>query len=279
MRRAARILAFVTLSLGWTEPAWAGDPERPPVQRPSKPVAEAVEVELAPEPAPEPAIEFATAPIAEPPPPAPEVGLPSYATPVLADSDVAVMREVPRDGRGRLTVGTFAVLGGATLFAGSIALAVDGYEASVWGSTLALGAVATVTGGLLLHGGRRRLHAYRGWEAAQADVVPRQGHGLVASGGVLLVAGAAAGMSGTIGWMFDSMGTWFTDREPSPIPPAVFGLGLGSLAAGTALMVMGMQRHKRFQAWRHDGPLERMQLVPGVAPLAGGAQIGVSGRF
>jgi hypothetical protein len=178
MRRAARILAFVMLALGWAEPAWAGDPERPSVQRPS-------------------AIELAVEPSVEPLPPAPEVGLPSYADPIVADP-IPVAREVPRDGRGRLAMGTIAMVGGATVFAGTIALAVEGYEPDVWGPTLVLGGLATVTGGLLIHGGRRRLHAYREWEAAQSDVVPRQGHGLVASGGALLIAGAAAGMSGTI---------------------------------------------------------------------------------
>jgi hypothetical protein len=66
---------------------------------------------------------------------------------------------------------------------------------------------------------------------------------------------------------------------PSPIPRVVFGVGVASLAVGTALMVVGMQRHKRFQAWRSEGPLARVQLTPGLAPLPGGAQIGVSGRF
>jgi hypothetical protein len=132
----------------------------------------------------------------------------------------------------------------------------------------------------LIHGGRRRLRAYREWEAGQSDAVPRQGHGLVATGGVLLIAGAAAGMSGSITWMVFNLGKPDPDAQrPPPIPQAIFGVGLGSLAVGAALMVVGMQRHKRFQAWRRQGPLERMQLVPSVAPLAGGAQIGVSGRF
>jgi hypothetical protein len=281
MRRETRTSVFVlsgALTMVWAMPAWAGDPARPPVQRPSVRTAEPEPIAVAPEsetPPPQvPPEELVLAPAIEPSPaslPAFDATLPSYDDPDFAPP---VAREVPRDGRGRLVIGSIAVLGGAAFFAGSTMLAVNGVEPATWGSTLVLGAGATVTGGLLLYGGRKRLLAHREWAASQTDAVPSQGLGLVASGGVLLIAGAAAGMSGTILWMVSAFG-----GSEYPIPQATFGVGLGSLAVGTALIVVGMNRHKRFQSWRDPGAVARLQLLPSVAPLPGGGQIGLSGRF
>lgn len=273
------------LTAAWSVPAWAQEPSRPSVQRPSGSVATPEpEVEQTEPPSDSSASD--EPPIVEPPidssTPALEGGLPSYEAPIVEAPIVELPppREVPRDGRGRLTVGSIAVAGGAAAFAGTIALAANGIGFEVWGGTLLLGTGATLLGGFLLAQGRRRLLAYREWEAAQPEVVPRQGHGLVASGSALVIGGAAGAMIGTIVWMTSSFGY----RDPSaprppPIPQTMFGVGLGSLALGTTLLVVGMSRHKRFLAWRDNGTLARMQLVPGFAPLRGGGQIGLSGRF
>lgn len=184
-------------------------------------------------------------------------------------------REVPRDGRGMLTVGTFAALAGATLFVGSAVLASKHVAVDYWGPSLVLGAGATLASSLLLWGGRRRLLRYREWEAAQRpDLVPRQGHALVASGAVLLIGGAASGMSGTVMWMIYGYSFAGPDPRVPPISPAMVGLGVGSLAIGSVLMIVGMKRHKQFQAWR-----SRPLPIPVISPLPSGAQIGLSGRF
>ena len=247
MRAGARVGAALlggALVMGWALPASAN------------------------EPAPAPAVE-----------PSSEGALPSYADVVVAephtwDEVAATPRPVPRDGRGRLVIGSAVLVGGAAMFAGSVALAVEGHEVSMWASTIVTGTGAAITGSLLLVGGSRRLRAYREWESARPDVVPRQGHGLIGSGAVLMVLGVAGGMFGTIGWAASRVGYQEDERPLSPLFPAMLGVGIGSLAVGSTLTILGVKQHDRFEAWR-SGP----QLLPGISPLRGGAQIGLSGRF
>lgn len=282
--RGSAALLCGALTLAWAAPAWANEPARPPVQRPSV-VGEPSPTPAEPMPA-EPELTPAVTPSAEPSPsvepsPRPSDGvLPHYSDVELAQplgwDDVAdpIVREVPRDGRGRLVVGSAAVVASGLLMAGSITLAVEGQEPVLWASPMVLSAGGVIIGGLLLNSGRRRLRAYREWESAQPDVVPAQGHALVGAGAVLLIGGATAGVSGTAMWAVNSFGFHEQDwRVPSYIP-AMVGVGVGSLAIGTVSMIVGMKRHKRFQAWR-----TQPQLVPGISPLAGGVQIGLSGRF
>lgn len=270
-------LLFGLAAVAWPVAAWAGDPSRPPVQRPAE---HSDEVESVEAPVVEqPATTVTEAPVveAQPAPPPSEAALPSYSAPIAAPIVDAppVVRDVPRDGRGMLSVGSFAVIGGAVLFTGMTVLAVEGFELDIWGPTLALGTGATIAGGLLLYGGRRRLHRYRAWQAGQPDAAPAQGNGMVGSGSALLIAGVTGAMFGTIGWVMSNIGFDPDGSRVSPIYPASFGVGVGTLAVGSALMIVGMQRHKRFQAWRTAD----VQLVPSVAPLPSGASVGVAGRF
>jgi hypothetical protein len=292
------------LTLTWAVPALAGDsPDRPPVQRPSvraaepeKPTPGEVEAEPVEAVAPEPAPVEATpelAPVEAAPeqldvaPPAADAGaLPSYADtgftgahpPLALDQPGPVQREVPRDGRGMLVIGSLGVAGGAGLGAGTVALAVSGYASDIWVPTLVLSVGATLAGSLFLFGGRRRLLRYRDWASKQGDTIPRQGNGLVAGGASLLCAGAGLGMFGTIGWLMSNVGFQDGDSTTSPVFPAMVGVGLGSLAAGTVVIILGMKRHRHFQAWRQHGG--NLALLPVIAPMpGGGGQIGLAGRF
>jgi hypothetical protein len=190
------------------------------------------------------------------------------------------------------SVGSFALVGAAVFGVGTVVLAsAEGYSADVWGPPLVLGVGASLAGSLLVWGGTRRQRSYRSWAASQAELPPAQGTGLAGAGSALLIAGATAGMFGTIGWAVSSFGYAPDAPGVSPVFPTMLGLGVASLAAGTATIVVGMHRHRRFQAWRRTSPLE---LTPMVSPIAApiglaepasrlrgpvGAQIGVVGRF
>ncbi|MFO7563842.1 MAG: hypothetical protein R6X02_14445 [Enhygromyxa sp.] len=311
MRRGTRSSAWLTaglLAATWTRPVQAGsdDSPQPPVQRPSlgasapepsseaeqapalealdaepessseplepsaeplEPGAASIEPSSEPEPGPEPAA------------PSPAVELPGYdlhSTPESeATPETPRAREVPRDGRGMLTLGGVALAAGGALIAGTVVLAVDGVNADIWASPAIFGAGATLAGSLLVFGGRRRLLAYREWEAAQPDHAPPQGNAMVASGGALLIIGAGSGMFGTISWAMSTVGFQPEGSRVPPVSVGLLGAGLGSLAAGSALMIVGMRRHKRFSAWRSGEGL----VIPSVSPLPRGASVGLVGRF
>jgi hypothetical protein len=211
--------------------------------------------------------------------------LPRYddPVPVLVDppegQDGPPLRAVPNDGRGMLAAGGILMTVGGSAVVTSIVLATDRNPDPVlgvppWITFLVVGTVGTTVGSVLLGLGVSKHRAYRQWEAQQAETIPRQGHGLVGSGSILLGLGVfGTVVSGTV-WASQTSLPFYPER----IPPAQAGVGLGltSIAVGTTLLVTGAVRNKRFGAWRRA---TSVALAPTLVPTRSGLHLGIVGRF
>lgn len=176
-----------------------------------------------------------------------------------------------------LVGGSLLALGGIGLAFGTLGMSKEaaGSRTSAFVfSGISLGGAA----GLLVGGVRRHL-AYSRWKAEQTDAVPPQGGGLITSGAVLVPVGStitAAAVALSFGYMINPE----PDEVVPPLPRAVLGIGLGSIMLGTALLIVGMHRHDRFKEWRRGGLARvHVEMLPTFAPLPGGGQIGLVGRF
>ena len=214
--------------------------------------------------------------------------LPSYdAAPVLEaskpgpkpDTDTP-SSSVPESGNGALASGGVLVGGGGAMIISSIVLlGVEPRSSGLWTASLVVGGLGASAGTVLLIFGRSRRRRYREWAAAESDSAPARGNGMTASGALLLSAGAFSSVLGTVGLVLDSVG--FGATGPSPLSISALSLGLGSTVVGAGLVIGGARQGKRFRAWRSEvgGGLARLQLSPSAGLLAGGAQLGLSGRF
>lgn len=199
-------------------------------------------------------------------------GLPGYDLPVSPEAK----RPPPaprRDGLGRITAGSMMLAGGVGLFGGAGILAADGFGRGSWGTALGLGSAATLVGFAMVGRGAVRYHDYRSWAAEQPEPVPRQGIGLIAGGSTLLVSGTLGHLAALTSL---AMGNWRGYEW------ALLGLGTGAIAAGSAMLIVGMVRHGRHARWQRT-PRTTVIWQPSAGPtqFAGqpGAWVGVHGQF
>jgi hypothetical protein len=266
MHRALRSTLFGISMVGGATPAWAGpeDPAQPEA-------AEGLGLhDIVPAPELVAAIETATEAELEPELEPAEGPLPTHHD-ALAPVEVAPEpREAPPDGRGMLTAGSLVLAGGLALFTYGMVVVGRGEPSEAWNLPVGFGVIATATGGLFVGLGARRFARYRRWEATQTDAIPRRGSALTAAGAVTVVAGAGMALSGAIGWAVGSIALPAEGATASNLPPVLFGVGLGTLALGTSLLVIGKRHLRRFDAWR---------LSPSLVLSPHGGSVGVAGRF
>ena len=206
--------------------------------------------------------------------------LPRYDDPIPTTIDPPE-QQVPNDGRGLLAAGGIVAIGGVASLVSGIVLITNGdsnTRSDFW-PLLVVGGVGTTAGGLLLGWGVPRHRAYRKWEAQQTDAVPRQGLGLLGAGTALMVSGMAGTViSGSIWAAQNDFERVYLDPNPRRLAGAQVGVGLGlsTIAVGTALLATGVVRLKRFSAWRRA---RGVSVMPTLMPTRTGLHVGLVGRF
>ena len=205
------------------------------------------------------------------PVPVPAATVPAQDT--LDDPD----RRVPEDGRGSVATGGVLLGMGAAMLGGGITGAALGAAPETWAPFMATSAVPLALGGLLVGVGRKRMRSYEGWSAVQGESIPDQGNGLRSPGIILVALGSGATAIGGILTLATRVQVGYPSGDPSPPPAyplAILATGATALAVGIGLTAVGEKRRKNFERWRHAP-----ELAPVLAPMPGGAQLGLSGRF
>ena len=207
---------------------------------------------------------------------------PALTEPTLAGEpahELAPKPKIAEDGRGSLATGGVLLGAGAALLGGSLAGAGSGAPADLWVPFAVSSALPLTLGGLLIGVGHKRLRRYRAWERSLGYELPPQGNGLRSPGIVLTALGSGAVVMGGILTLGTRASIGFQVEEPDEPPPpvyplAILGVGAAALGTGITLMLIGERRRKAFEAWE-SGP----EIVPTLAPLPGGAQLGLAGAF
>ncbi|MCA9686597.1 MAG: hypothetical protein KC457_30810, partial [Myxococcales bacterium] len=222
--------------------------------------------------------------------------LPRYDAPATAptepetpttpdDATPPPLRKVPGTGNAQLAIAGLSIGGGVTSLVSAGLMIRSGatddwrLQPEDWRAPLALGIVGVAAGTVLLATGLRSRRRYRDWASQQPDreQIPASGSGMIASGTMLIVAGATAGPAGTVLTAFDCEQTYVICQR-APIGPLLLGGALTSLAVGSGLMIAGMKRHERHKRWRRETAPQAI-VLPSFGPTIGGAQVGLVGRF
>jgi hypothetical protein len=185
---------------------------------------------------------------------------------------------VPNDGAGLITLGSILLGTGATLGATSLGLTLANDPKSR--SARELGGIASAaslgTGALLLTLGLVVRRQFRRSPAGNIPDAPRPGGGMLLgglgliAGGIFFTAQASIDMATTT--CSGSLGCYQTRPIGAPIQ---LGLALGSIVAGTGLLVVGVQRRQGYQRWAR----QRAQLQPSLGMGPTSFTLGLSGRF
>ena len=274
--------------------AWA--PASPPAPVESPAPAESVPVqtptvEVAPPPSPsEPTVTPpADAPVATPPPePSPTTEPPTTEPPPTEPQPAPeAFRTIgstaaelppsppPAPGSGmRVGGGILIGVGGLDVIVGGIGLAAanaaEGVRVpsdvsllrTIGTIPLVVGLAEVGAGVALAVAGVRRSRRLSQWQAQHSIAAPKTGNGMIVGGSILLGLGALDGLV---------MG--INASQGFEVGPLDIVISVGELAAGAALLGVGLTRRKRYREW------ERSTFAPSFSTLPGGMTMGVSGRF
>lgn len=134
---------------------------------------------------------------------------------------------------------------------------------------LVVGLVELGSGVGLVVAGLLRDRRLRAWESEHRVVAPKTGNGMIVGGSILLGLG-----------VFDGITTGVIARETGEVPPLSVVITAAEVAAGAALLAVGLVRKKRYRDWeRSNFATPSMSRLPTLSPLSSGMAVGVSGRF
>lgn len=258
-------------------------PEPVPVQRPTDVAAPpATTNEPTPKDAAAPTAEpTATEPVEAPPTTEPPTTQPEPAAvwPAATPPEEAWARPQappPPPGTGmRVGGGILIGLGGLDVLAGGLGLAaVSSVEGLIDPATarlvraistaqLLLGVVEVGAGIGLVIPGVRRTQRLSAWQSEHRITAPKTGNGMIVGGSILLGLGA-----------FDGLMAGVVASQTGDVPVLNVIVSVGEVAAGAALLGVGLTRKKRYREWERSS-----FAVPSLSLLPGGAGMSVSGRF
>ena len=217
-----------------------------------------------------------TAPaLAAAPSEAPAGAVPDYRS-AEAPVEASPPLSVPGDGMGAFGFAGVSLGYAALGFAGTADLIVRDKSPVFWGLALGSAIPATIMGATAIGLGVRNRRRYQAWSSETGIDAPKQGNGMIASGAMLLIGGSGAITLGGLSAFFNS-GFEESSVTPTPLDPLAVGVGVGSIVAGSALLIAGAARNGKFKRWRLDGP--GVALTPTFGPTRGGFSVGLSGRF